>query len=98
PFLEDPMSSPDEVSATEESAIAPESGAANAANAARLKNQLTAEEIAGGHAFDKHVIQRGEFPGATTRQQFSSQIEGIINNPSNEVKPLSNGRTAYWDN
>jgi hypothetical protein len=30
-----------------------------------LRNQLMAEEIAGGHAFDKHVIQQAEFPGIT---------------------------------
>ncbi len=46
--------------------------------------------------FDKHVIQGGEFPGITTRPQFSSQIENVINNAS-DVKVLSNGRTAYWD-
>ncbi len=76
--------------------VAAESGAANAVNAARLRTQLTAEEIAGGHAFDKHVIQGGEFPGITTRPQFSGQIEGVINNAS-DVRFLSNGRTAYWD-
>lgn len=75
---------------------AADTGAASAADAARLRTQLTAEEIAGGHAFDKHVIQNGEFPGITTRAQFSGQIENVINNAS-DVKILSNGRTAYWD-
>lgn len=77
-------------------AKAVKTGAANAANAARLRTQLTAEEIASGHAFDKHVIQGGEFSGITTRPQFSGQIESVINNAS-DVKVLSNGRTAYWD-
>ena len=77
-------------------AFAAETEAANAANAARLRTQLTAEEIAGGHAYDKHVTKGGEFPGITTRQQFSNLIENIINNASN-IKVLSNGRTAYWD-
>jgi filamentous hemagglutinin len=31
-----------------------------------------------------------------TSEQFSSHIENIINNPS-DVKILSNGRIAYWD-
>lgn len=73
-----------------------QSVASSAADAARLRSQLTAEEIAGGHAFDKHIIQRGEFPEITTRQQFSDHIESIINNPS-AVRSLSNGRVAYWD-
>lgn len=79
-----------------QSPLAAESGASSAANAARLRSQLTAEEIAGGHAFDKHVIQQGQFPGVTTRPQFATQVENVINNAS-EVRPLSNGRTAYWD-
>jgi filamentous hemagglutinin len=73
-----------------------EGGAANVANAARYRAQLSAEEIAGGHAFDKHVVERAEFPGIETRSQFSAQIERIIRNPS-DVKVLSNGRTAYWE-
>ena len=78
------------------SSIAAETGASSAANAARLRSQLTAEEIAGGHAFDKHVIHQGQFPGVTTSPQFATEIENVINNAS-EVRPLSNGRTAYWD-
>jgi filamentous hemagglutinin len=71
--------------------------AANAANGARLNNQLAAEEIANGHAFDKHVIDQNEFAGSiTTQQQFANQIEDILNNPS-ATKQLSNGRSAYWD-
>ncbi|WP_438287399.1 VENN motif pre-toxin domain-containing protein [Paraburkholderia phenoliruptrix] len=71
--------------------------AANAANSVRLNNQLAAEEIANGHAFDKHVIDQNEFGGSiTTQQQFANQIENILNNPS-ATKQLSNGRSAYWD-
>jgi filamentous hemagglutinin len=66
------------------------------ADAARLKTQLAAQEIAGGHAFAKHVIKEGQFPGITTPQQFAAHIEKIIDKPS-AVKNLSNGRTAYWD-
>ncbi len=71
--------------------------AANAANSVRLNNQLAADEIANGHAFDKHVIDQNEFGGSiTTQQQFANQIENILNNPS-ATKQLSNGRSAYWD-
>ncbi|MGN4106089.1 DUF637 domain-containing protein [Burkholderia gladioli] len=71
--------------------------AANAASSVRLNNQLAADEIANGHAFDKHVIDQNEFGGSiTTQQQFANQIENILNNPS-ATKQLSNGRSAYWD-
>lgn len=73
------------------------SPASSAAQGARLRNQLTAQEIGGGHAFEKHVVNRGEFPGITTRQQFAQDIERIINAPTTEVRHLSAGRTAFWD-
>jgi WXG100 family type VII secretion target len=72
------------------------SGAENAAAGPRLQAQLAGEEIAGGHAFDKHVIQGGEFPGVTTRAQFAQTIENVIIN--GEPRELSGGRMAYWDN
>ncbi len=68
----------------------------NSANYEKLKAQLTSQEIAGGHAFKKHIIQEGEFPGIKTKQQFADHIEGVITH-STEVRQLSNGRTAYWD-
>lgn len=44
-----------------------------------------------------HVIDQNEFGGSiTTQQQFAGQIESILANPSAK-KPLSNGRSAYWD-
>jgi filamentous hemagglutinin len=52
-----------------------------------------AQAIANGHAFNDH---RGEFPEIENREEFAQLIDDIMNNPS-EVKPLSNGRTAYWD-
>jgi filamentous hemagglutinin len=63
-----------------------------------LRGQLVGKEIAGGHAFEKHVIQLGEFKGLgiTTREQFASHIESVVNNPSS-FRQLSGGRTAYWD-
>lgn len=83
------------------------SGAAGAANTARagaddalngvgLRAQLTGEEISGGHAFQKHVIDQAEFPGITTRPQFASAIEDVVLN--GEMRTLSGGRTAYWNN
>jgi hypothetical protein len=75
--------------------VATKTGASNAANGVRLNEQLTAEKIAGGHAFDKHVIDQGEFPGVTTRSQFAQKIESVIRN--GEAKSLSGRRTAWWD-
>ncbi|MES2198847.1 MAG: RHS repeat-associated core domain-containing protein [Chlamydiota bacterium] len=60
-----------------------------------LKNRLTAEEISGGHAFEKHVIQRNEFPGFS-RFEFEQHLKKILNNPT-EVKTLTSKRTGYWD-
>jgi len=71
--------------------------AANAVNGVRLNNQLASDEIANGHAFDKHVVEQNEFGDSiTTQEQFANQIENILNNPS-ATKQLSNGRSAYWD-
>lgn len=60
----------------------------------RAYAELIGEEIAKGHAFDKHVIDRGEFPGVTTRGQFASVIQGAV--MDGESRALSGGRTAYW--
>jgi hypothetical protein len=51
-------------------------------------------EISAGHAFDKHVIERGEFPGVSTREQFASVIKDAV--MSGEFRTLSRGRSAYW--
>jgi hypothetical protein len=53
-----------------------------------------ADQISGGHAFDKHVVERGEFPGVTTREQFADLIEDAVMNGESRV--LSRGRAAYW--
>lgn len=52
------------------------------------------EEISKGHAFDKHVIKQGEFPGVTTRGQFARVIEDVV--MMGEFRALSGGRTAFW--
>ena len=68
----------------------------NVVDGLRLGAQLTGEEIAGGHAFVKHVVENGEFPGVQTRVQFASIIEDTVLN--GEKRTLSGGRTAFWDN
>ena len=57
--------------------------------------RLIGDEISGGHAFDKHVIEQGEFPGVSIRGQFASMIEDAVMNGESRV--LSGGRTAYWN-
>ncbi|MHC5797059.1 hypothetical protein ACVXZ4_12950 [Lacisediminihabitans sp. FW035] len=71
-------------------------GAENVVNGVRLRAQLTGEEIAGGHAFDKHVVELGEFPGVANRSQFAGVIEDVVTN--GEMRTLSGGRTGYWKN
>jgi hypothetical protein len=71
-------------------------GAENVVNGVRLRAQLTGEEIAGGHAFDKHVVELGEFPGVANRSQFAGVIEDVVTN--GEMRTLSGGRTGYWQN
>ena len=70
------------------------SGADDALNGVRLRAQLTGEEIAGGHAFRKHVVEGGEFPGITTRSQFAQHIEDVVSN--GVTRALGSGRTAFW--
>lgn len=71
-----------------------ESGAVSALSGVRLRAQLTGEQIAGGHAFDAHVVKAGEFPGITTRSEFAARIESVVTN--GESRELLRGRTAYW--
>ncbi|OCG40160.1 hypothetical protein A9G29_01065 [Gilliamella sp. Fer2-1] len=76
----------------------PATGAENAANNPKLNAQLASQEIANGHAFDKHVLQRGEFNslGIRTREQFRQHVEKVINNPT-DVRYYSDGRVVYLD-
>ncbi|WP_394847084.1 hypothetical protein LZC95_06400 [Pendulispora brunnea] len=71
--------------------------AASAENAALLRNSLMAEEIAGGHAYGKHVIKQGEFPRVLSPQGFASEIESFLNHPETVMRNLSGGRSAYWN-
>jgi hypothetical protein len=52
------------------------------------------DEISAGHAYDKHVVKQGEFPGITSREQFANLIEDTVVNGESRV--LDHGRTAYW--
>jgi hypothetical protein len=70
------------------------SGAESAISGNRLRAQLVGEEIAGGHAFEKHVVQLAEFPGTTTRRACADIIENVTLN--GEPRTLSGGRTAFW--
>ena len=74
------------------------SGAENVATARKLQAQLAGEELAGadGHAFVKHVIEQGEFPGIRTRAQFADMIENVVLNGERRVR--NGGATAYWRN
>jgi filamentous hemagglutinin len=54
-----------------------------------------ARKIAEGHAFDKHVVQRGEYPEIATREEFADLINEVIRNPTDR-KSFGDGRTGYW--
>ncbi len=74
----------------------PNNGASNVNNGIRLNHQLAAEEIAGGHGFQKHVLEQGEFAGLgiRTRQQYQNHIENVLNNPSS-IRYTSDGRSFH---
>ena len=87
-----------EVAASTQATDGAAAAAAAAANAGKLRAQATAEEIAGGHAFDKHVVQKGEYRdlGITTREEFSKHIKDVVSNPTS-FRELNGGRSAFWD-
>jgi len=61
-----------------------------------LKNKLISQEIAGGHAFEKHILNQGEFcRWIRTKKQLAQHIEMVLNKPT-AVKELVRNRTAYW--
>jgi RHS repeat-associated protein len=55
-----------------------------------------AEQIGRGHAFGKHVVKQGQFPGITTTDELASIAEDVMRNATN-VRSLAKGRTAYYD-
>lgn len=54
-----------------------------------------ARRIANGHAYQKHVVKRGEFPTIANREQFAQLIEDVITN-FDEVQALRGNRYLYW--
>jgi filamentous hemagglutinin len=53
-----------------------------------------ANTIANGHAFAHHAA---EFPEVSGKSQFAGVIQRVISNPNSLVKPLSDGRTAFYE-
>jgi len=74
-------------------------GAENANNLDRLNSELIAEEVANGHAFQKHVVEGQEFAslGITTKNQFQSFVEKIVSNPAIERRQAADGTIYYLD-
>jgi hypothetical protein len=56
--------------------------------------QELGDQIAAGHAYDKHVEQGGQYPGIETREQFSAHIQDVIHH--GERRELDGGGMAYW--
>lgn len=56
-----------------------------------------AEEVASGHAFQKHVVERKEFAdlGISTKSQFQSFVEKIVSNPEVELRQAVDGTVYY---
>ena len=69
----------------------------NIVNKERLVNQLHAEQITKGHAFEKHILKQGEFPEwIRTKQQMQNYLENIFNDPKIEKVKVGNA-IAYID-
>ena len=55
-----------------------------------------AEEIAYGHAFEKHILAQGEFTGnIKTRQQFQKHIEMVLDQPT-MIRKTGDERIGIW--
>jgi hypothetical protein len=62
---------------------------------AAVPDDATLSSIANGHAYQKHVIDKKEYPNITSKAQFLSLIKSIVTTPT-ASKSLVRGRTAYW--
>lgn len=60
--------------------------------------EIVSKQIADGHAFQKHILEKGELAGMgiRTRAQLADFISETMRKPS-DVKALGGGRTAYWN-
>ncbi|NTV15097.1 MAG: RHS repeat-associated core domain-containing protein [Desulfobulbaceae bacterium] len=69
---------------------------ANISQYQKLKGQLLGEEVAQGHAFDKHILSEGQFNslGIRTRDQFAAHAGNVFQNPSS-VRYYKDGRTVF---
>ena len=56
-----------------------------------------AKTIAGGHAYEKHVIDEKQFPDVKSESDFANVIAKVLANPTHHRK-LENEREAYFDN
>ncbi len=54
-----------------------------------------ANKIGNGHAFEKHVIIKKEFPAITQPKEFVNLIEETMRKPDG-IRYLERGRVAYW--
>jgi RHS repeat-associated protein len=65
------------------------------AGAAEATADQVAEQIASGHAFGKHAAEIG----ATSKPELKTIVKEIVANANatNDVRQLSGGRIAYWD-
>ncbi|MHA3915186.1 RHS repeat-associated core domain-containing protein [Halovulum sp. GXIMD14793] len=70
-------------------------GTANSFAGTQLNRELLLDEVV-DHAFEKHVLQQGEFAGLgiRTRAQFRDHINSVLENPS-EIRYYRDGRAAY---
>lgn len=60
-----------------------------------MPDRSVTDSIAGGHAFDKHVLKKQEFPGLTSKKQFSDHLRNVVEN-ADDVRVLQNDRKAFW--
>ena len=76
---------------------AAERPASSAATQPLLRNQLIAEQIAKGHALEKHVVSRGEFPGwIRTRDQLKQHVEHVLNDPKTLSGITPTGKNLFY--
>ncbi len=63
----------------------------------------TVGDFVARHSYNKHILGIGNRSGREfgsliqNEAQLSEYVQGVIKNPS-EIRQLTNGRTAYWDN
>ena len=56
-----------------------------------------AKAIAGGHAYEKHVVEEKLFPEVKSPGDFADVIAKVLANPTHH-RELENDREAYFDN